>query len=161
MKHDDKSLGPVWEAMRKEDLERYPESRKLFEKWDKRIQALCEQDEGFRKGMKLAIERSGFVPKAPEVKTDVAPNLRLGKGKMDERTKWIKKWAKERVGVFRLPDPLRDRAIANVRERQERELEQFRESIDQDELEVIEFERLARIEGARVYERTQKRRPRK
>jgi hypothetical protein len=54
--------------------------------------------------MKTAIERSGFVPKAREVKTDVSPNLRLSSGKIDERAKWIRKWTKERVGVCGLAE---------------------------------------------------------
>jgi hypothetical protein len=161
MKHDDKSLGPVWEAMCKEDLERYPESRKLFEKWNKNIEALCAQDEGAREIIKTAIERSGFVPKAREVKTDVAPNLRLSKGKMKERAKWIRKWAKKYIDEGRYPTSLRFQAFDNVKERQDRELAQFRESIDQDELEVIELDRLARIEGAKEYDRTHKRRTQK
>jgi hypothetical protein len=81
--------------------------------------------------MKLAIERSGSFRRP---KPDVVPNLRLRKGKMDTRTKWIKKWAEKRTDGFGGGDPLRDQAIANVRERQQRELEQFRESMAQDAL---------------------------
>jgi hypothetical protein len=77
----------------------------------------------------------------------MTPNLRLRSEKMDERTKWIRKWAKKRVdGGGRPQHLLRDQAIANVRDRQESELEQFRESIDQDELEVIEMERLDELQ---------------
>jgi hypothetical protein len=161
MNRFDTSHGPGWEAMLKEDLSRHPENRKLYEQWEKRIKAACAEDEQFQNAMKLAIERSRFVPKASDVKTDVAPKLKLRKGKLDGRTKWITKWAQKRVDQFQIPDPMREQAIANVRERQERELQQFRESIDQDELEVIEFERLATIEGARVYEQTQTRRTRR
>ena len=76
---------------------------------------------------------------------------------MDARTKWIKKWVEKHGEDYRL----RDQAIANVRERQERALEQFRASIDQDELEVTEMDRLANLKGAKAYARTQARHKRK
>jgi hypothetical protein len=91
----------------------------------------------------------------------MAKKSRCGTGKMDARTKWIKKWAAHHLDEFRFFDPLRDQAIANVRQQQDRELERFRESVDQDELEVQEFERLATMEATLVYDLTHTRRTRR
>jgi len=59
---------------------------------------------------------------------------------MNDKEKWIKK----RLDAGFLSDPLRDQAISNVRAAQEEELEGFRETSLQDELEVAEFERLVK-----------------
>lgn len=61
------------------------------------------------------------------------------------------KWIKRRLDGFAFRDPLREQAISNVREAQERELENFRESIDQDVLECQEFKRLVKEDADRRF----------
>lgn len=62
-----------------------------------------------------------------------------------------KKWIEERLEAGPFFNPLWDRAIRNVRAAQERELERFRETIEQDDLECIEFRRLVEKEAARRF----------
>jgi hypothetical protein len=71
---------------------------------------------------------------------------------MNARQKWIQDMMDWCPSVH---DPIRSKAIASVRRRQDRAIERFRESIDQDELEVAEFERLVRKEAARIFARPQ------
>jgi hypothetical protein len=62
--------------------------------------------------------------------------------------KRIEDQAIEEALMGAIDDVLHDRAIANVRAMQEKQLERFRESVDQDELEVAEHHRLRKEASA-------------